>query len=194
MEQQIQDLIASIKKDGIEAAKTESDRIIAEAEAKAASILKEAEDKSRSMIADAEKEIGVMRSSSEASIKQAARDVSLSLKKNIEEKYSEILRDAVKKSVTGVDLAELIKAALVGDVSGKAVEISASDMAALRSELSSAFSDEIKKGLDIRPSSALSSGFRITEKDGSGYIDYSDEECAKLLMPYLSDSLKEIIG
>ncbi len=194
MEQQIQDLIASIRKDGIDAAKAESDRIIAEAEAKAASILKDADEKSKSMIEDATKEIGIMKASSEASIKQAARDVSLSLKKSIEDKYSEILRDAVKGAIKGENLLELIKTALSGDVSGKVVEISTSDMDALRSSLSSVFASEIKAGLTVRSSSFLSGGFRIAEKDGSGYVDYSDEECGKLLMPYLSDSLKEIIG
>ena len=52
---------------------------------------------------------------------------------------------------------------------------------------------EIAKGMEFRTSASISSGFRIAEKDGSGYVDYSDEECTRLLFPYLSDSLKEIL-
>lgn len=194
MEQQIQDLIASIRKDGIESAKAESDKIIASAEAKAASIIKDAEERSNALLSDARKEIEIARASSEAALKQSARDVSISLKKSIEDKYGAILRDAVAASMKGKNLITLITTVLDADVSGKAIEIPKEDFDALRTELSSSFAEEIKKGLEIRPSSSLSAGFRIAEKDGSGYIDYSDEECTKLLMPYLSDSLKEIIG
>ena len=82
--------------------------------------------------------------------------VALSLKKSIEDKYSEILRDAVKGAIKGENLLELIKTALSGDVSGKVVEISTSDMDALRSSLSSVFASEIKAGLTVRSSSFLS--------------------------------------
>ena len=81
MEQQIQDLVASIRKEGIDSAKAEAERIISEARAQADAIVKEAEKERDKMIADAEKSIALEKSSSEATIKQAARDVSLSLRK-----------------------------------------------------------------------------------------------------------------
>ena len=194
MEQQIQDLIASIRKEGIDTAKAESGKIIADAEAKAASIISSAEAERDAMLAKARKDIELEKSSAEATIKQAARDVSLSLRKSIEDMYSSILRDAIAASSEGDGLISLLRIALEGDVSGKAVEIPDSELSALRSKLSVAFADKIRAGMEVRPSSSFSAGFRIAEKDGSGYIDYSDEECVKLLMPYLSESLREILG
>ncbi len=194
MEQQIQDLIASIRKEGIDTANAKSAEIIREAEEKAAAIIKEAEEKSSRLVADAEKEIELRKSSAEASIKQAARDASLLLKKSIEERYTMILRDKARASMKGKALIELIRTALSSDAAGKDVEISPSDMDEIRSDISSEFSSEIEKGLEIRSSKSVSSGFRIVEKDGSGYVDYSADECIKLILPYLSDSLKEILG
>ncbi len=194
MEQQIQDLIASIRKEGIDNAKAESARIIAEAEEKAASIVNSAEEKGRAITAQAEKEAELSRASSEASIRQAARDVSLSLRKSIEDKYTAILRDKAAEAMKGEALIAIIKAAVSADAGDKDVEISPSDMEALRGDLSAVFASEIAKGITVRSSSSVSSGFRIVEKDGSGYIDYSAEECTKLLLPYLSDALKEILG
>ena len=99
MEQQIQDLIASIRKEGIDSARAEADRIIQEAKDKADAIVREAEKERDKMVADAEKSIALEKSSSEAAIRQAARDVSLSLKKSIEDEYSKILSAALSKEM-----------------------------------------------------------------------------------------------
>ncbi len=194
MEQQIQDLIASIRKEGIETANAKSEEIIKAAEEKAAQIIKKAEEERDSILSDCEKETMLRKSSAEASIKQAARDVSLLLKKSIEEKYTAILRDKAAAAMDGEALVSLIKTVLKDDVAEKAVEVSPKELETLRQNLSSIFASEIEKGITIRSSQSVSSGFRIVEKDGSGYVDYSAEECVKLILPYLSESLKEIVG
>ena len=169
MEQQIQDLVASIRKEGIDSAKAEAERIISEARAQADAIVKEAEKERDKMIADAEKSIALEKSSSEATIKQAAREMH------------------------GSNLVSIISAVLSGDLSGKAVELPQEDLSALSAELSKTFASEIASGLEFRPSQSVQAGFRISEKDGSGYIDVSAEKCQELLFPYLSDSLKSIL-
>ena len=136
MEQQIQDLVASIRKEGIDSAKAEAERIISEARAQADAIVKEAEKERDKMIADAEKSIALEKSSSEATIKQAARDVSLSLRKSIEDEYSKILSAAISKEMHGSNLVSIISAVLSGDLSGKAVELPQEDLSALSAELS----------------------------------------------------------
>ena len=193
MEQQIQDLVASIRKEGIDNAKAEADRIIKEAKAQADAIVKEAEKERDKMIADAEKSIALEKSSSEATIRQAARDVSLSLKKSIEDAYTRILKAGCGSAMHGDALLSILKAVISGEFSGKTVEISEEDMKALSSSLSAAFAEEIRNGLEFKPSSRVSSGFRIAEKDGSGYIDMTGDESAELLAPYLSSSLKALI-
>ena len=193
MEQQIQDLVASIRKEGIDSAKAEAERIISEARAQADAIVKEAEKERDKMIADAEKSIALEKSSSEATIKQAARDVSLSLRKSIEDEYSKILSAAISKEMHGSNLVSIISAVLSGDLSGTAVELPQEDLSALSAELSKTFASEIASGLEFRPSQSVQAGFRISEKDGSGYIDVSAEKCQELLFPYLSDSLKSIL-
>ena len=193
MEQQIQDLVASIRKEGIDSAKAEAERIISEARAQADAIVKEAEKERDKMIADAEKSIALEKSSSEATIKQAARDVSLSLRKSIEDEYTKILSRKAGEALHGGNLVSLIKAAISGDVSGKAVELSGDDLKALDADIRSEFAAEISKGLEFRASKRVSSGFRISEKDGSGYIEISPDKCQELLYPYLSDSLKQMI-
>ena len=193
MEQQIQDLVASIRKEGIDAANAEAARIISEAEAKAASIIEEARAEKERMAEDARRSIETERASAEASIRQAARDVSLSLKKSIEDAYTSILRTDTGAAMHGDGLVSILSSVLSAELAGKDVELSPADISALGARLTAQFADQIRAGIEFRPSQGVTSGFRISEKDGSGYIDVTGESAADLLLPYLSSSLKALI-
>lgn len=193
MEQKIEDLVASIRREGIDKAREEAESILAEARKKAEGIIADANRERDKMISDAEKAIALERSSAEAAIRQAARDVSLSLKKSIEDEYTRILAVKASGALHGKGLIALIRAALAADAGDKAVELNADDLATLDADIRREFSAEIARGLEFRPSRRVASGFRIAEKDGSGYIDISPDKCQELLYPYLADSLKSII-
>ena len=195
MEQQIQDLVSSIQKEGIEKARAEAEKILKDASRQADEIIMKANQEKDKLIDDARKAIELERRSSEATIRQAARDVSLSLKKSIEEKFDSILALAVEKDLHGSALTELIKTAISNEIASSStrIELSEADYKALAKELSSAFAKEIGQGLEFSSSRSLDSGIRICQKDGSSYIDLTGEECTKLLHQYLSNALKSII-
>lgn len=71
MAQQIQELVASIRKDGIEVAQQEANAIVEEATQQAAQILAKAKKESQAMIAKAEREIATKEQSARASLAQA---------------------------------------------------------------------------------------------------------------------------
>ena len=193
MEQQIQDLIASIKKDGIESATNESKKILEEARKEAERIVNEAKKERDKIIADGKKTIEIERESSISSVKQAARDVSLTLRKNLEDKFKKILGNKVSSSLDEKVIAEAIVAVVKGECNGCDVEVSKEMVDKVNAVLTSQFAQELEKGVTLRSSSSVSGGFKVYSKDGSAYIDLSDEEITKLLYPYLSSSLKEII-
>ena len=193
MEQQIQDLIASIKKDGIESATNESKKILEEARKEAERIVNEARKERDKIIADGKKTIEIERESSISSVKQAARDVSLTLRKNLEDKFKKILGQKVSSSLDEKVIAEAIVAVVKGECNVCDVEVSKEMVDKVNAVLTSQFAQELEKGVTLRSSSSVSGGFKVYSKDGSAYIDLSDEEITKLLYPYLSSSLKEII-
>ena len=195
MEQQIQDLIASIRKEGIEEAKKESERIISEAKAAASEIVAKAEAEKDKILENAKKSIALERQRSESAIKQAARDVSLSLKKSIEDSFQAILSQKVDAALSQDVLVRVLEAVVKAEVtsSNVYVELSGNDFNALSAKLAESFKEQVKNGMEFRTSSSLSSGFRVVEKDGSFYVDMSGDECSKLLFPYLSASLRELL-
>ena len=160
MELQIQDLVTSIRKEGVDAANAEADSIIAEARKKADAIISEAK--------------------AEAGATKAKRDAMLSFKTEVQKKYEELLKKDIKKELSDEALGKLIRAAVAGeDVSKYAAEV-AEVSEGLKAELA----DEVKKGLEIRPTRGVNAGFRLASKDGSGYFDCTDEAIAEMMMPY----------
>lgn len=196
MAQQIQDLVASIQKEGIDKANEKSAEIIAEAKAKAKEIINAAKKDAEKKISDADKEIALRDQSAKASLQQASRDVQLSLKKAITAQLDSLLQAKIEKAFTGASLVKLIKSVLEMDLTNPAtteLQVSEDAFKSLSEQLMKDLGEEIKKGLEIKPVKGVNVGFRLAEKDGSGYFDFSDEATAKLMTPFLSPAIAEIV-
>ncbi len=183
MELQIKDLVDSIKKDGIDAAKKESDKIIKQAQEKADAIVEKAKAEAEKIFENNKKEIEILRESAFVSARQARRDAVLSFKSEIEKQYQRILTQNVKNALDDKALSSMIKAAISDrDVSELTAEVSE-----VSETLKSQLAEEIKNGLEIKPVKNIDAGFRIAAKDGSGFFDCTDDEIAKMLMPFFGD-------
>jgi len=176
MELQIQDLVSSIKQDGIDSANREAAAIVAQAKAQADSIISQAKADADKLRQDANAEIEVFKNSARLSAEQAKRDAVLAFHQEIQKEFEKILAADVCKALDQQTLATLIRAAYTVEVS------QVTD--AIRQELA----QELKNGLEIRPSKKVGAGFRLAAKDGSGYFDCSDEEIAEMLMPFFRDT------
>lgn len=194
MEQQIQDLVASIKKEGIEEAKKQSAEILASAKAEAEEIIKKAKAEGDKIIQDAKNSAKLEAESAKAQIVQAGRDVTLSLKQSVEALFNKILVENCKKAMDASLLAQLITQAVNADLNGVTAEIPEG----LKDDVVKALSSEVAKLVKqkdfLKESKGVLSGIKLSSNDGSGYIDMSASECALLVKPYLSERLRELIG
>ena len=184
MELQIQDLVSSIKKDGIDSANQEAAAILSDARKQAAAIVADAKAEADKLRSDAKAEIEVFKSSAQLNAEQAKRDAVLAFRQEVQKEFEKLLAADVGKALDQQALAKLIQAALQGeDVSAYTVEIGqVTD--GIRQELA----QELKAGLEIRPSKKVGAGFRLAAKDGSGYFDCSEQEIAEMLMPFFRDA------
>ncbi len=184
MELQIQDLVSSIRKEGVEAARAEADKIIAEAKKQAEAIVSEAKAAAQKTVEDATKEINILRQSAQVSAQQAKRDAMLSLKKDVQDNFGKLLKQGVSKTVSAdAELSKLILAAIEGqDPSSLSVEVSK-----VSEGLKAQLAAEIKKGLVLKPVTDLDAGFRVVAKDGSGFLDCSDDELASIVAHFMGD-------
>ncbi len=183
MELQVQDLISAIKKDGVDAAQAEAERILAEAKQQAAEIVSAAKEEAERIRLKSEKETEIMKDSVKTAAEHAKRDAVLSFKNSVREEFEKILSADVSKSLEPGLLAKLIVAAIGGD--DPALYIA--EVKQVSEGLKGTLAEKIRGGLEIKANPNVRAGFRLAAKDGSGYFDCTDEAITQMLMPFFAD-------
>ena len=197
MEIQVQELIDKIKKDGINVATEESGRLKAEAEAEARRIIESAKKEADDIImrgkqdAERSEKVGI------AALEQASRNLLLAFRDEITSLLNKIINDSVRNNYNDdtlrAALPELLKAWAAKGTDNLAVILPENELSRLQGFFQERLAAELSQGVELRPNRKLSSGFRISNKDGSAYYDFSAEAVANLLSAYLNPKLAEII-
>jgi V/A-type H+-transporting ATPase subunit E len=198
MEIQLQELIDRIKKDGIESASEEAARIKLEAESEAKRIVDAARKEAESLTACAMRDAERTEKASVAALEQASRNMLLVFKGEIQSLLDKLIAEDTASNF-GVDtIKEVLPGILKSWASndGKAVfdlHVSGPDHKKLQDWFISRLSAELKKGAELKSDKNLNAGFRIVNKDGSAYYDFSAKSAAELLSTCLSPRLAEVL-
>ncbi len=182
MELQIQDLVSSIRKEGIEKAQEEAGQILAQARAEADKLIAQAKAEAARTGAAAEADIETRRQGAQVAVEQAKRDALLSFEASVQGEFKKILAADVAKTVKGETLAKLIAAAL-GDEDPAAYT---AEVAEVTEGLKGELAQKVRDGLEIKAVPGVKAGFRLAAKDGSGFFDCSAEELARMLEPFFA--------
>lgn len=198
MDVQLQELIDKIKKDGVASAESSAQKIISEAEKKAASIISEAEEKADGIIKNAKIETERMEKASEEAIAQAGRNLIISFRDSVTKELSGLVQEETEKAYDKDMLKKLIpetvKAwAANNEAKDITVLLAPKQLKELQSDLQSALKAQIAKGLELKPDTSISAGFRIGTKDGAAFYDFSADEVASLFSAYLNPKTAQIM-
>jgi V/A-type H+-transporting ATPase subunit E len=198
MEIQLAQLISKIKTEGIKAAEDNVDKIIQDAQHKADTIIKDAEKKAAELTAAAQKDALRFENSAKETVKQAGRDMILTVRKNLTDIFDRLLKAETDKALSANVMEEIIVSTVKKWDKAQAgsfiVEIPEKDSAALQKVLASRLSEEIKNGLEIKAAKNMEKGFLVSSKDGSAYFNFSDEGIAEALAEYLNPKLAALIS
>ena len=198
MDVQLQELIDKIKKDGVAAAEKDAAKIVADSEKKAEAIIEEAQSKAAEIIKSAQSETKKMEKASEEAIIQAGRNMLLSFKDALINEFEGLVKDGTEKALSKDVLTKLVPETVKAwaknaDASELSVLLSEKDLKALEKSLSTSLKAEIKKGLEIKPDSTLTAGFRIGVKNGAAFYDYSAESLAEMFAAYLNPKVAALM-
>lgn len=198
MEVQLQELLDKIKNEGVKAAEAESARIREEAEKRSRETLQRAEQQAAAIVAKAREEAARFEQTSEAAVKQAARNAILGVRQGVVGIFDAMLARETREALSGPNLAEVI-VALVKAWPGKEIPslqalLPPADLEKLEKGLKSRLQEEMKKGFELKPLPALEAGFRIALKDGSAYYNFTDQGIAQILAEYLNPRLAGLMG
>lgn len=196
MEIQLKELIETIKEEGLKIGEAQAVALVEKAKKEAESILNVARNEANTIVTEATNQANKEMLSSEAAIKQASRDLILNLHKEIENIFSKLILSTTKEALTGDLLKEAILAVVKGIIEEKSdlvVLVDSKKLPEIEKALLSSLSNEVKKGLEIKPFDQLEAGFRVAMKDGSAFYDFSDTEIAQILSVYLNQKLATIL-
>ncbi len=195
MEVQIQELIESIKKDGVGAAEEQAAEIIEEAEGKRKKIISDAEKEAQRIVKEGEAKVEKREQSAQAALEQAGRDLLLSVERRLIHIAESILAEEIRGALSGETLEKVLLEIAGSDTAGSETDIEISEplYQSLSQELLAQLKKKLASGSEIRPVKHIDSGFRISEKEGSGYVSFTAEDLASMLSAFLSPELQKMI-
>jgi V/A-type H+-transporting ATPase subunit E len=197
MEIQLQELIDKIKKDGIESASEEASRLKTQADAEAKQIIESAQREAELIIVKAKTDSERFEKAGIVALEQASRNLILAFKGEIEVLLGKIIAEEAASAYEENTLKTVLPDLITGWVSKGSdsldVILSDENLKKLQSYFNEKLASEIKKGVELKSDRNLGAGFRIANRDGSAYYDFSAESVAELLSAYLNPRLVEIL-
>lgn len=194
MTQDLQQLLEKINTDGVEKAKSESAKIIDQANAQAKGIVDTATREAAQKIAQAKQEAEAFERRAEETIRQAARDTILNVEKAVTALLTNVLLKEVNATLNTAEIvaqlaAEAVRAYL-HEKSGLDVVASAKLAEAIRAKLAA----EAVSGVTVVTDDHLGSGFNVRLAKGRIEHNFSGaavtDALAKHLRPKLAALLK----
>lgn len=198
MPEELKDLIEKIKRDGVQAAEEKAAQIESEAKAKAQALLSRAKKDSEKIISDAMSQAGKLKESGQAALKQAGRDMLITLKKEIVTLLDAVAAKSVGTALTGSDLVnilkDLIKAQTESEKKDMVITVKSEDLDRLEKALLADLSKEMKKGITLKASDDIKGGFLISYDSGKSYYDFTEDALAGYIASSLKPRLASILG
>jgi V/A-type H+-transporting ATPase subunit E len=197
METQLQNIIDKIHDEGVKEAENRARKIVESAEKQAREKVDHARAQAEQIVKEAEEEAAKHKAAGEAALKQASRDLLLSVRTELTSLFETVQKEAVGNALTpermASVIADMVQAWSTSGSDQFEVLVTEKDRDGLESALRSALAEKLQKGVDVRPVRGIAAGFRIGTKDGSAYYDFTDEALVQLLSAFLNPRLTELM-
>ena len=198
MEIQIEELIAQIKKDGVDEAEARAAEILEKANAEAEKILSDARVKAEKIIADAKSERERFVKSGEDALRQAGRNLLISFRESIAREISVIVNNNVNSVFSSDAFAEIIINTVKcwaekPDANELSVVLNSDELEKLEAVLKLELKAKLLEGVTLKPDNNFDGGFRITANGSGVYYDYSVEAVTDMLSSYLSPKITALL-
>lgn len=199
MADELQALLNRIHEDGLKKAESERHALLEKAAADARRLLAEAKVEAGRIIAAAQHEAELLRDKGEQSLRQAARDVLLSLRGELGQRVAAVARtacgNALDPAVLAGVLTDLIRrfAELGGREQRFEVLLNPAQTAAVEQALSAALAADLRTRVDLSPVPSLKAGFRLRVSGSDVIYDFSDEALAEAMAAFLSPKLAAMV-
>lgn len=191
--EELQQLLEKIRHEGVDKAKADADKILADARARAKAVTDQAEADAEKARAEARRDAEAFGRRAEATIRQAARDTVLSVEQAVTGLLTALLRKGVDAAMDDPavvpGLAEAAVRSYLGG--GGGVEVAAADRlaGALRARLASLAG----KGVTVVTDESAGTGFRVRLEGGRVEHSFTGAAVAEALAARLRPRLAALV-
>ena len=197
MAEELQGILDRINADGIAKANAERDAIVEKAKREAAKIVADAKAEAAEIIKSAESEAEAFAKRTENALRQAARDIKISLKGELESRINKAVENASAEALSPEFMAQLIKMAAEKFISSPDDEVTVNcavkDTAALDAALKAALADSLNKAPVVLGNGAIRNGLEVAFRDGAFCIDFTGDAVNDLFAAYAGQLIEKII-
>ena len=198
MSEELQSLLEKINSDGVMKANAERDAIISKARAEADAIIAAAQKEAESTRKQAATDAETLQKRAESAITQAARDVVLKLRAELESRISAAVAGAAEETMTPAFMAELVKsigANFLADPNANVTVIaSVKDAAALDAALKGVLVSSLKKQPRVLAEPTIRGGMEVNFNGSELFFDFSTEALTGLLAEYTAPKIAAVFA
>lgn len=194
MAEDLQALMERIQKDAVSKAESQAAAIIANAKEKAAEIIKNAEAEAQAKLEKADKDAEAFTERSERTLEQSARDLLLSVGKNLEKMILDILALQVEKSLDEATVKNMLLAVAKSYTSNVEVDLSEDDAKKLASFVTGEFAKQVAAGVKVESDKGVKFGFRIKLDGGKVTHEFTEAAMAEALSALLRPQLAKVVN
>ena len=197
MDTQLQELIETIKAEGVQSAEKQAEQIVAAAEEKAQEITANAQKQAASIVEEAKVDRSRQEAAGKEAVRQAARDLVLSVQAQLTAIFRRVVEGATGETFDAGVLESAVVTVVQAWAEGRDerldVLLSEADLKKVESNLRNRLAQQLAAGTEIKATPAVSNGFRIASRDGGVYYDFTADAVAEALAAYVTPRLAETI-
>ena len=201
MAEELQSLLEKIQREGIEKAAAERDEIVNKANAEAAAILAAARAEAEKMRADAANDAEALKKRAESAIRQAARDILLELKSELQRRVAAVTRNRMDAALSSEFIAGLVReiatAALSSAdkaASGKLeVMVGPAKCEEVSKLITASVGADLVEKMTIFPNAAAGRGLKVSVEGNEVFFDFSDAALTEMICEYAGTRISAVI-
>ena len=195
---QLKELIDAIQRDGVDKSRQEGEALLRQAGAQAEAIVAAARAQADALLAKARQEQEQMERSGRESLQQASRDLILKVRKQLEILFSTLLKEKAGNALKDKDITAAI-ATMIANWAPELrerveVQLPAERFEPMAKALRAGLAGRIAAGIEIKAAAEVVDGFRIAEKNGQAYYDFSAASIAENLAVFLNPAMARIVA
>ncbi|MCQ2378198.1 MAG: hypothetical protein MJ016_03175 [Victivallaceae bacterium] len=187
MAEELQSLLDRIYSEGVKKAENQAATIVADARREAENIVAQARERADAMLRDASAEAANLQQRAESAVRQAARDIILQLKSELEKRMRGVLAEASGKALAPETMAEIALNVSKNDPEAEpAILCAPRDREALEKAILSGIGASFGAAPRVFSDPSIDAGLEVSLRNGDYYFDFT--------VPALTAMVAKLVG